>query len=111
MTKKLFYIGLMSTAMLFTACSGDSDNQKQKSPVEDVKGLSHESPEGQMETTSNNEKVMELNKAYVMSKGESIKKISSNPKIVLETNLETGETTATLLKGEAKIKKSSIAFF
>jgi len=106
MKKNLLYIGLMATAMLFTACSGDSSSE-QSNP----QGSAQESADEQMETTNRNEKVMELNKAYTMSKGETIKKISSTSKIVLETSLETGETTATLVEGEAKIKKSSIAFF
>ena len=63
-----------------------------------------------VETNRLNEKKMKIGIIYMMKKGETIKKISSEPKLVIETDIETGETTATLLEGEAKIKKSSIFF-
>jgi len=40
---------------------------------------------------------------YKIEKGDEIEKISDNPEIKIESNLDTGETNATLLSGEASI--------
>ena len=69
-----------------------------------------ENDSGVMETNRLNEKVMKVDKEYKMKQGETIIPMSENPKIVLKTDTQTGETTATLLDGEAKIKKSLISF-
>lgn len=46
---------------------------------------------------------MVTNKAYVIKKGDVIEKISSNPELKMSSNLATGETTVTLLSGDASI--------
>ena len=46
---------------------------------------------------------MERNKPYVVEKGDQIEKISENPKLKIDSNLDTGKSTITLLSGSAAI--------
>ena len=46
---------------------------------------------------------MELGKAYQIQKGDQIEKISENPELKIDSNLTSGKSTVTLLKGEAAI--------
>jgi len=84
MKKDLLYIGLIAIAIFSTACSGESTSSQ--------------------EMGKSTEKIMKIGEKYRISKGEIITKISSQPKITIETDPNTGETTATLLEGEAKIE-------
>ena len=40
---------------------------------------------------------------YEVKKGDEIEKLSSNPKLKIDTNLSSGKTTVTLIDGEAAI--------
>jgi hypothetical protein len=42
---------------------------------------------------------------YTINKGDEIEKLSANPKIKLESDLNSGKTIVTLLSGEAAIIK------
>ena len=46
---------------------------------------------------------MERNKPYSIEKGDQIEKISENPKLKIDSNLDTGKSTVTLLSGSAAI--------
>lgn len=46
---------------------------------------------------------MERNKPYSVEKGDQIEKISENPKLKIDSNLDTGKSTITLLSGSAAI--------
>ncbi len=46
---------------------------------------------------------MEQGKAYKIQKGDQIEKISENPQIKIDSNLTSGESSVTLLSGEASI--------
>ena len=46
---------------------------------------------------------MERGKAYQIQKGDQIEKISENPELKIDSNLTSGKSTVTLLKGEAAI--------
>jgi len=90
MKKNLTYLTLLSSSFLLIACGGaTSDN----------KSTENKAVLGVTKTTT----IMQKNILYTMAKGKSIVPISSTPNIVLYTNVETGKTTAKLLKGEAKI--------
>ena len=169
MKKELFYIGVLTTSILFTGCSEESQQTTEKKSVlsasdinerltdnEITAGVKEQSDRihSEQETTTEEhtasvneelssrtkeltdstkdqpssvtdeenqknvieshhftEKSMKIGEPYTIHKGETISKVSLEPKLTIETNLETGETTATLLEGEAKIKKSSFSFF
>jgi len=89
--------------LLFTACGGGGSSEQT-----DVLGASDTQI---VETTRANEKVMKVGEKNSVEKGETIRKVSDDAKITIETNTETGETTATLLEGEAKIVKGRTTFF
>jgi len=46
---------------------------------------------------------MERDKPYTVEKGDQIEKISENPKLKIESNLDNGKSTVTLLSGSAAI--------
>ena len=46
---------------------------------------------------------MERGKAYRIQKGDRIEKISENPELKVDSDLDKGESTVTLLSGEAAI--------
>jgi len=50
---------------------------------------------------------MERNKSYDIEKGDKIEKISENPKIKIDSNLDTGKSSVTLLSGSAVIIKGN----
>ncbi len=85
----------LSMTLLFTACGGGSS-----STVD-------ESSDDLMTTTRVSDVNMKIDEVYTMNEGDTIIKVSSAPVIELDTNLSTGRTTATLVEGEAKIKKGS----
>ena len=92
--------------------SADSTKEissKQPETASSTKNL-EENDSNVMETNRLSEEVMKVDTEYKMQKGETIIPVSENPKIVLKTDTQTGETTATLLEGEAKIKKSFVSF-
>ena len=95
MKKNLLYMAGLSMTLLFTACGGGGS-----STVE-------ETSDDLMTTTSMNDISMKIAEVYTMNEGDSIVKVSTAPIIELDTNLSTGKTTATLVEGEAKIKKGS----
>ncbi len=74
----------LATMTFFTACggggSGDSANSSSSTSVS-----------------------MAIGKAYAMSSGQTIKKESQPTEIFLETDVNTGETQATLTSGSASI--------
>ena len=46
---------------------------------------------------------MEQGKAYRIQKGDQIEKISKNPQLKIDSNLTSGESSITLISGEAAI--------
>jgi len=46
---------------------------------------------------------MERGKTYQIQKGDQIEKISENPELKIDSNLTSGKSMVTLLKGEAAI--------
>lgn len=46
---------------------------------------------------------MEQGKVYKIQKGDQIEKISENPQLKIDSNLTSGESSVTLLSGEASI--------
>jgi hypothetical protein len=89
MKKSLIYLAILSNTLLLTACGGGSETQ----PTENRAVLG----------VSQNSTIMKENLLYSMKKGETIVPITSEPKVAIETNLVTGQTTAKLLSGSAKI--------
>ena len=49
---------------------------------------------------------MEKGVPYEVNKGDQIEKISDNPNLKIESNLETGKTVVMLISGEAAIIKA-----
>jgi hypothetical protein len=88
MKKNLLYLTLLSSTLLFTAC-GTSESQIKENKA--VLGVSQ------------NSTIMKENLPYSMHKGDSIVPLSTEPRITVETNIQTGQTTAKLLSGQAKI--------
>ena len=80
------------------------------STTEQASTIKESDKKDDIETSRLNEKNMKIGIIYMMKKGETIKKVSSEPKLLIETDIETGETTATLLEGKANIKKNPISF-
>jgi hypothetical protein len=95
MKKNLLYMAGLSMTLLFTACGGGGS-----SAVD-------ESSDDLMTTTRVSDVSMKIDEVYTINKGDSIIKVSTAPIIELDTNITSGKTTATLKKGEAKIKKGS----
>jgi len=171
MNKKILLTSILSSTLIFTACSDDSSNTSnekqdvlsaqhtnpdvsdQTENVEDIvsegtqveesstqteavsennpkeeglknsEEISNNQPEttpstkdleentsNEMETNRLTVETMKVDTEYKIQKGETIIPVSENPKIMLKTDTQTGETTATLLEGEAKISKK-ISFF
>jgi len=50
---------------------------------------------------------MQKDVPYIVNKGDIIEKLSSTPEIKIESDLERGVTTATLINGEASIIRDS----
>ncbi len=48
---------------------------------------------------------MQRDLPYEVNKGDQIEKISQNPELKIESNLQSGKTTVTLLNGEAALIK------
>jgi major membrane immunogen (membrane-anchored lipoprotein) len=111
MKKNLLYVTTLVMALLFTACGESSTSESKvedngKKDVLSATDTEDNATDGLMTPSSKNIN-MKIGNGYIMKKGESIVKLSQSPKIELKTNTKTGETTATLLEGEAKIKKGS----
>ena len=103
MKKTLVYLSFATISLLFTACGEVGVNGNQKA----VLGVNENNESGSISTSRDTSaELMKLEKTYNIEKGESIKPLSENPKIVIETNIKTGKTTATLLLGEAEILKN-----
>jgi len=88
MKKNLLYLSILSSTLFFTACGGSDDQTKENKAV---LGISQTST------------LMQKNLLYSMNKGETIVPISQEPRVTIETNIQTGQTTAKLLSGQAKI--------
>ncbi len=58
---------------------------------------------GTTSPASSNEIEMVLNKTYIISKGQSIVKKSDNARVLLSSDIKTGETKATLKSGKCAI--------
>ena len=52
------------------------------------------------------EERMVIGKTYNINSGDEIVKLSSNPKLLIESNLELNTTQATLIEGEALLIKA-----
>lgn len=89
MTTKLIYLTIISSSFLLTACGGDADNKATENRA--VLGASQSST------------IMKEHLRYSMSRDETIVPISKEPQITIEMNIQTGQTTAELLSGQAKI--------
>lgn len=48
---------------------------------------------------------MQRDLPYEVNKGDQIEKISQNPELKIESNLQSGKTTVTLINGEAALIK------
>ena len=115
MKKNLLYITTLTMALFFTACGGGDTSTKSSvdSGTKDVLSATdtvetNDTSDLMTPTSSNRDVAMKVGKSYSMKAGESIEKVSNSPKIELNTNTKTGETTATLLEGEAKIKHGRV---
>ena len=75
---------MTATALLFVACGGGGGGDNSDS----------------VDTAT----VMQKHTPYTMQAGKTITRTEANTIIVLETNISTGETTATLVDGGAKIE-------
>ncbi len=87
MYKKLNLVMVILVTIIFTGCGGTSTNSE-------------------ISNTSNNLGTnirMERDKQYTIEKGDQIEKLSENPKLKIDSNLDTGVTTVTLLSGSAAI--------
>ncbi len=84
--------------LMFTACGGGSTGYD--SNVEDTTV----SPTLSETTTIQ----MVKNYSYTMLPGQSIKKESSSTKVIMETDTNSGVTTATLISGSASIITGTI---
>ena len=73
---------MTATVLLFVACGGGGGN------------------DGSVDTTT----VMQKHTPYTMQAGKTITRTEVSTIIALETNTSTGETTATLMEGGAKIE-------
>ena len=85
MSKTLILFIFMIT-IFFTACGGGSS-----------------SSDGGTTPSASTSVSMVPNQTYTMSTGQSIVKESEPTELVLETNVNTGETEATLVNGAASI--------
>jgi len=100
MKKNLLYMAGLSMTLLFTACGSESSSVVVEDTVE-------ESSDDLMTTTRLSDVSMKIDEVYTMNEGDTIIKVSSEPLIEFDTNITSGKTTATLIEGEAKIKKGS----
>lgn len=84
--KKELIMFAIAFSVLLTACSGGSN------------GNNTASTPGTSTTIT-----MVVNKAYSMSSGQTIRKDSSPTEVMVETDVNTGESQATLTSGSASI--------
>jgi len=81
------YLALATTFFLLNACGGDSKTTTSNPP-----------------NTETEKQTMTIGKKYTMKKGDSIIKESNPSTIVVETDVQTGVTTALLQEGKARIE-------
>jgi len=86
--KKIIILNIaFVSSLLFTGCGGGS------SPLSSRQDLGINTR-------------MEKNKAYEVNEGDKVEKISDNPEIKVDSDLDSGKTTVTLISGEAAIIKN-----
>jgi len=81
------YLALATTFFLLNACGGDSKTTTSNPP-----------------NAGTAKQTMTIGKKYIMKRGDSIIKERSPSTIVVETDVQTGVTTALLRDGKARIE-------